>query len=100
MMDEMKKPDDFWESKEWLAFEKAARERDFDPVELVFDFMRESIEVWEGEELHEAIRQDVQKYIEEHGDVDPVEFVKQVRRERRARLEAEEREAQILNAAA
>ena len=50
--------------------------------------MQGCVEVWEGVELHEAIRADVQKYVDEHGDIDPVEFVKQVRRERKAKLEA------------
>ena len=76
------------DSAEWKAFAQASRERDFDPVFLLFDFMQGCIEGWEGLELHEAIRADVQKYVAEHGEIDPVEFVKQVRRERKAKLEA------------
>src|SRR5438105_3466267 len=88
------------QSKEWQVFAQAARERDFDPVFLIFDFMRGCVEVWESMELDEEISRHVQAYIEKHGDFDPVELVKQVRREKQARLEAEQREAHVFDAAA
>ncbi|MDQ3812892.1 MAG: hypothetical protein M3347_02950 [Armatimonadota bacterium] len=77
--------DSLLDSPLWEEFQKAARERRRNPVRLLTDYMRECLEIWEDQKLHEEIRRDVQRsgYREE----DAVEIVRQYRREKKAEQE-------------
>lgn len=76
----------------WEQFQAEARKRRRNPARLVTEYMRECLEIWEDEKLHEEIRADVQKYMRDNGltEIDAVELVRQYRREKKAkRQEAE-----------
>lgn len=74
----------------WEQFQAEARKRRRNPARLVTEYMRECLEIWEDEELHDAITRDVQKYACEHGltEDDAVDIVRQYRQEKKAKAEA------------
>lgn len=61
----------------WNEFQEAAKKRRRNPVQLLTEYMRECLEVWEDQKLDEEIRRDVHRggYREE----DPVEIVRRHR---------------------
>lgn len=73
----------------WEQFQAEARKHRRNPARLVAEYMRECLEIWEDEKLDEEIRADVQKYARKHGltEDDAVEFVRQYRREKKAKAE-------------
>ena len=73
----------------WEQFQAEARKRRRNPARLVTEYMRECLEIWVDEKLDEEISRDVQKYASKHGltEADAVEFVRQCRREKRAKAE-------------
>jgi uncharacterized protein YdaU (DUF1376 family) len=65
----------------WEEFAKAARRRRRNPMQMLTEFMREQLEIWEFKKLDEEIRRDVQRsgYTED----DAIELVRQYRREKK-----------------
>lgn len=65
------------ESTLWNEFQEAAKKRRRNPVQLLTEYMRECLEVWEDQKLDEEIRRNAQRggYREE----DSVEIVRRHR---------------------
>lgn len=65
----------------WEEFQKEARKRRRNPVNLAAALLREQLEVWQDEKLDRAIKRDVQRsgYTED----DAVEIVRQYRLEKK-----------------
>ena len=64
-----------------MEFQKEAKKRRRNPGNLLTEWMREQLEIWEDEKLDQEIKRDVQRsgYTEE----DVVELVRQYRREKK-----------------
>ena len=67
----------------WEQFQEAAQKRGRNPVRLVTNYMRESLESWEDQQEDEEIRRDVQR--SGYRETDAVEIVRNYRQEKRAR---------------
>jgi hypothetical protein len=69
----------------WEEFQKEARKRRRNPVNLAAALLREQLEVWQDEKLDRAIKRDVQRsgYTED----DAVEIVRQYRLEKKPPVE-------------
>ncbi len=67
------------ESELWKEFESAAKQKRRNPLKLLADCMRESLEIWEHQKLDADIRKEARKsgYTEE----DAVKIVKKYRKE-------------------
>ncbi len=70
----------------WLRFERAARQRRRNPVNLLAEFMSDCLERWEDERLDTEIQEDARG--SGHREREAVEIVRQYRRERRVRRAA------------
>jgi len=63
------------DSELWQEFELAAKQKRRNPLKLLADYMRESLEIWEHQELDGEIQKEARKsgYTED----DAVELVRQ-----------------------
>jgi predicted transcriptional regulator len=70
------------DSELWERFQQEAKQRRRNPANLLRNYMRECLAIWEDQKLDEQMRRDARRsgYREE----DAVELVRQVRREMRA----------------
>ena len=68
------------ESRVWKEFQAAARKRRRNPVQLLTDYMRECLEIWEDQKLDDEISSDARRsgYTED----DAVEVVRLHRSEK------------------
>ncbi len=75
----------------WEEFQKQAKRRRRNPITLITEWMREQMEIWEDEQLDNAIRRDVQSsgYTED----DAVEIVRRYRREKKQQTEKKKQRA-------
>jgi hypothetical protein len=80
-----------FDSAIWEEFQKQAKRRRLDPVEMLTEYMQECLDTWEFDQLFKEIRRDARKsgYKEE----DAVEIVRQYRREKREQAERSRRAA-------
>ncbi len=85
------KPEMLFDTTIWQEFQKEARKRRLNPVNLVAELLRERLEIWEDEKLDKAIRRDVQRsgYTED----DAVEIVRRHRREKKRQTEKKKQSA-------
>jgi hypothetical protein len=67
----------------WDEFQRAAKSRKRNPERLLTDFMRECLESWEDEQLFREMQRQARKSGLKSKDA--VNFVRQVRKEMRAR---------------
>lgn len=75
----------------WEEFQREARKRRRNPANLITEWMREQLEIWEDEKLFREMRRDARKsgYTED----DAVELVRQYRREKKKVGQAKQRAA-------
>jgi hypothetical protein len=80
-----------FDSAIWEAFQKQAKRRRRNPVEMLTEYMQECLDTWEFDQLFKEIRRDARKsgYREE----DAVEIVRQYRREKKEQAERSRRAA-------
>jgi len=85
------KPEMLFDTTIWQEFQKEARKRRLNPVNLTIELLRERLEIWEDEKLDKAIRRDVRRsgYTED----DAVEIVRQHRREKKRQTEKKKQSA-------
>jgi len=70
----------------WDQFQKAARERRRNPERLLTAYMRERLEIWADQQLDTEMQREAQQ--SGVHEADAVAFVRQYRREKRARRAA------------
>jgi len=80
-----------FDSEIWEEFQKQAKKRRRNPVEMLTEYMRERLDTWEFDQLFKEMRRDARKsgYKEE----DAVEIVRQYRREKKEQAERSRRAA-------
>lgn len=69
------------ESELWKEFESAAKQKRRNPLKLLADYMRESLEIWEHQKLDTEIQKDAGK--SGYAEDDAVELVRQYRAEKK-----------------
>lgn len=82
------KNETLFETGIWNEFQKEARKRRRNPLNLAADLLREQLEIWEDEKLDRAIKRDVQR--SGYSEDDAVELVRQYRREKKQQAEAKQ----------
>ena len=65
----------------WEEFQRAAKSRRRNPQRLLTDFMRECLEIWEDQQLLEAISREAKR--SGYKESDAVALVKEVRQAKR-----------------
>ncbi len=69
------------DSELWKEFESAAKQKRRNPLKLLADYMRESLEIWEHQKLDAEIQKEARK--SDYTEDDVVELVRQYRTEKK-----------------